>query len=752
MKKTIKTMLAFVAGALALSACSNEELIDSNNGGAKLVTLTAYQESDDTKAAIDATDSKKIDWTKNDKINYFGGATGESMTLKTGAGTTEGTFEGSVTTGASDCVLYPYQSTATNNAGVITAEVPMTQYAVANSFDPAAALMVGVVNGSTVQFKNVMSYVKVTIPSDMTNCKQVSIKAKDAWTTVAGKVNIAASTGEWAETTAKEGQAFVRLVPSGSATKLTAGATYYIAILPQDMATGFELIFNDNDVIKVKQSTSSSVVFGRSKTKKLGDITSFSYTVSTVSEGTLTMADRNIGAAETTAYGDYFAWAALRPAYINKTTPTWYWSGGFTAANTPYYSGSSYTKYNTGDILEASDDIAAMLWGGNWRMATYSEWATNKANASVIGLPLAGGCGATNISTSTTNGFYWSATLDVDDKGRAGYLRTTGSVVYVNPNEYRYSGLPVRPVLDGTPDLSAIESANCYIVSAEGTYKFKTVQGNSSDAVGVVASVAVLWETFGNSTSVNNGDLVKNLKYQNGYITFTATDKKGNALIAAKDASGNILWSWHIWLTDAPQDVDYGAKGKMMDRNLGATSTTAGAVETYGLLYQWGRKDPFRNNAKYAGAAISHAASYSAYGTIEYSVQNPTTFISQCTYGDWHYSGDTNLWKTTKTKYDPSPAGYRVADGRFWESVSGEWDSTNKGRTINGSWYPACGNRHRDGGTYVNAGSNGFYWTVEPTSSSEGSRQAYALNLGTPDGRNANNRAWGFAVRCQKIE
>ena len=90
------------------------------------------------------------------------------------------------------------------------------------------------------------------------------------------------------------------------------------------------------------------------------------------------------------------------------------------------------------------------------------------------------------------------------------------------------------------------------------------------------------------------GDLVKNVSYSNGEITFRATDRKGNAVIAAKDAAGNILWSWHIWLTDQPVEHVYkNNAGTVMDRNLGATSATPGDIGALGLLYQWGRKDPF---------------------------------------------------------------------------------------------------------------------------------------------------------------
>jgi hypothetical protein len=139
--------------------------------------------------------------------------------------------------------------------------------------------------------------------------------------------------------------------------------------------------------------------------------------------------------------------------------------------------------------------------------------------------------------------------------------------------------------------LSSSGTANSYIVSGQGAYMFETVKGNSRTSVGNVISAEVLWESFGTDIQPQVGDLIKYVSYNDGYIAFHTSDvfKEGNAVIAAKDASGTILWSWHIWLTDEPQgQVYYNNAGTMMDRNLGATSATPGDVGALGLLYQWG--------------------------------------------------------------------------------------------------------------------------------------------------------------------
>lgn len=222
--------------------------------------------------------------------------------------------------------------------------------------------------------------------------------------------------------------------------------------------------------------------------------------------------------------------------------------------------------------------------------------------------------------------------------------------------------------------------ANCYIVTKAGKYIFKTLKGNSSESVGSVASAEVLWETFGTHKAPEVGDLVKDVSYNNGEITFKATDRKGNAVIAAKDAAGNILWSWHIWLTDQPVEKVYPSTATMMDRNLGAISASSGNVGTIGLKYQWGRKDPFLGAASHnfnveAKSTIAwppSEESSATTGTILYATEHPTTFIDESaerTNEDWYYTGnkstDNTRWTTSdkaKSIYDPCPAGWRVPD------------------------------------------------------------------------------------------
>ncbi|MBO7509630.1 MAG: Ig-like domain-containing protein, partial [Bacteroidales bacterium] len=334
-------------------------------------------------------------------------------------------------------------------------------------------------------------------------------------------------------------------------------------------------------------------------------------------------------------------------------------------------------------------------------------------------------------------------------------------------------------------NLSAGGSANCYIVSSSSDYSFRTTKGNSSESAGVVSSAVVLWESYGTSTVPSVGSVINNVIYSNDAIYFStpSTLKNGNAIIAAKDASGNILWSWHIWVCKdfapvATVQVYYNNAGTMMDRNLGATSATPGDVGALGLLYQWGRKDPFMGSSSissnYKAASTlswpSPVTSGSSNGTIDYATSHPTTFVcgTANTEYDWVYSSrDNTLWQSNKTIYDPCPPGWRVPDGGsggVWSkavnSSSGfsyNWDSTNWGINFSGKfgnsstiWYSLTGLLSDDNGGLYSAHAYGFWWSCTPNDSI-----AYYLSLDRygrvlPSDTTSGRRANGYSVRCQK--
>lgn len=295
-------------------------------------------------------------------------------------------------------------------------------------------------------------------------------------------------------------------------------------------------------------------------------------------------------------------------------------------------------------------------------------------------------------------------------------------------------------------DLGSAGTANCYIVEKAGSYKFKTVKGNSTTSVGSVAKAELLWETA--------GGMVEGLSYGSNYISFNtpATLKPGNALIAAKDASGKILWSWHIWIPKTSVGGDlYGLSWyTMMSRNLGAledASASAGA-DSYGLLYQWGRKDPFRCETpsdKKAGTM-----------SLAESIANPTTFA--CNEGTWMSSVDASVWgdKATKTIYDPCPPGYKVpmredvtavfstdalSGTTGWQYAAGNAFAIGDPQV----WFPYTG--YIDGtGTYVASGTQTKIWNSHMDTANNQGYGIFVTN--DSSSRSSQKAAQGGTVRC----
>lgn len=328
--------------------------------------------------------------------------------------------------------------------------------------------------------------------------------------------------------------------------------------------------------------------------------------------------------------------------------------------------------------------------------------------------------------------------------------------------------IPVVP--SGYANLSAATTANCYIVSQSGSYCFLVAKGNQpSNLLHFTKSASLLWESFGTSKTPSVGALIKVVSYADGYVTFSTADtfREGNAVIAVKDADGNILWSWHIWLTDQPVEQEYyNNAGTMMDRNLGATSASPGDVGALGLLYQWGRKDPFlgsssiwsRITAKSTITWPSAVSADSQKGTVEYANANPTTFIK--------YNKPNPVptsWQSSKTIYDPCPPGWRVPDGGengVWSKAIGSssdfwgypYDSNNSGMDFSGKlgsastiWYPASGFLYYDG-DLINVDYEGRYWSATPCND-----DAYSLYInekGHVMPSYNDSRLYGLSVRC----
>ena len=318
--------------------------------------------------------------------------------------------------------------------------------------------------------------------------------------------------------------------------------------------------------------------------------------------------------------------------------------------------------------------------------------------------------------------------------------------------------------------------ANSYILAeADATIysvDAKSVSGNLISPA--IRTADVLWETVEGTV---------------GNVFYDPIDKKfyfekkggaaGNAVIALRDNTGRILWSYHVWAPgQTVNDVVIGGV-TFMDRNIGAMTKSAPSgneTASVGMHYQWGRKDPFPPAASlgtangvqstvYPADAIKYIAANEGHSgkPLSYTIENPTTYIwgSGATgMEDWSQVQNDGYWNSAvKTDYDPCPYGYVVPSKDQLQAVVGVWDSSTnatKGKNIvcdDGSvnyWVKAGWYRRSYHATsnLANVGNNGYYWTSTPVAYSASVRGSYASEGGN---MKASVRRWGGTVRCVKV-
>ena len=328
--------------------------------------------------------------------------------------------------------------------------------------------------------------------------------------------------------------------------------------------------------------------------------------------------------------------------------------------------------------------------------------------------------------------------------------------------------------ITGAQDLSAAQ-ANCFVITAPGAYKFPALKGSSDEAAGNVFGVELLWETYNNAEEVAANSVIAAVDFEDNWVYFQTPDalKPGNALIAAKDANDKIIWSWHIWIPSTAIETNtYGLFDKeLMDRNLGAlVAAKAGEpapVESFGMTYQWGRKDPFVGPAATSGsdnAAVAGTAPTAAAGQISLgeSIANPT-ILGHVNNGDWLTAPDNTLWQNDeKTIYDPCPAGYKVPARdktqplmmTITEQAGWNVDGDNAIITVGdpAAVFPICGYRDDyEVAGYAKIGSRVAYWTSYASGEAKGYHLNWRFDKGTYT-LDETAKARGAYVRCVKLE
>jgi len=363
------------------------------------------------------------------------------------------------------------------------------------------------------------------------------------------------------------------------------------------------------------------------------------------------------------------------------------------------------------------------------------------------------------------------------------------------------TAVTVKPVTVHT------DRANSHLIAPGSTLRFDAShKGNSNDDADLLHSVSaeLVWQ--------DEPDLISDIIFDEteNTITVTTNNKSGNAVIATRDDEGDINWSWHIWVADYDPEVntltvkngeDYLMEWTYMDRNLGAVTGDWQSIGFHGLMYQWGRKDPFPGIADWNGnqkvlydmsgnELNMLTADVEVDNNLDNAIKNPMTFYlnSNGSVADWYTitlsTHNNDLWGATadlhcKTIYDPCPYGWKVPENdykspKFQMAVQAYCGYFVQGTTMDASTYEdeyfvgvyRIGNGKEWYFPYAGRISNvdgaiNFYaqfcenWTANPYKTAS-NKAAYYFTVNTfLNGGKCNtymNRAEGRNVRCVKDE
>ena len=395
------------------------------------------------------------------------------------------------------------------------------------------------------------------------------------------------------------------------------------------------------------------------------------------------------------------------------------------------YDGSGDLSYTVKSIKKIDEKEEFMPWSMEFSTDGGNTWTTTKPDF-------------ITLTTQENNGDLTAKTYTATFAAQEKTLQTSDII------------LKARPVLSNG-DLSTVDvkgnaltngqsTANCYVIHNPGTYKFPTVYGNSikngatnEKAYKSSKTGSNILKTFlgakGEITKPEIDDindacliwqdtenLVSDIKFADNYVSFAVkkeTIHNGNAIIAVRNASNEILWSWHIWVTEedlTPVEVTnkQGVNYNILPVNLGwcgfgnewyaprevktrfkqAGGKTADLTfsqkqevlnNDYDIkngnnpYYQWGRKDPMlpgngigdTDKSCYPGSP-EYKFKYGSEGLntndIKEYIRNPHKFnikweMDGKYYNLWNIDNektDENDDKVVKTIYDPSPVGYTV--------------------------------------------------------------------------------------------
>lgn len=257
--KKIVFVVAFAAFAFA--GCQKEVSFETSQTND--IVLTAI--SDNYPESKTVLDGVHVLWNNGDCIAVYNG--NQVAEFSTDAADKSATADFTTTyaefaAAENYLAVYPNSDGLAFEDGKVTVTVPASQTATSGSFDPKANVAVASGAANALQFKNVCSYLKFTVPANMTDLTKVVLSAKGG-EALAGSVKAVCDDASFEVVSGVSS-----VVLEGS---FEAGKSYYIAVLPGTLSQGFTLTMTRSGETST-MTTKTAFTFTRSHSANIGEL------------------------------------------------------------------------------------------------------------------------------------------------------------------------------------------------------------------------------------------------------------------------------------------------------------------------------------------------------------------------------------------------------------------------------------------------------------------------------------------------
>ena len=773
-------------------------------------TFVAFTESYSPQTKTSRDSEGNVLWKMGDQVSIFVASTiNEQYQVTDGSdGKTSASLNKVGSSGfvagsdlPANIAYYPYSaSNEISKSGSVynlTVTIPETQSYAVTTFGNGAFPMAAVTASESdmnLKFKNVLGGLKLQLTgTDVISRIVVSGNNNEI---LCGDATVTASNTTTPSIVLSDGTKTAVTLDCGSGVQLNTETptVFIIALSPMIMSGGFTIdIYNTvGGTQQIKSTRSQTITRSALLAMPTVAVSCSPSPYECVDLGlSVKWATFNVGATVPEESGDYFAWGEL------EAKSEYYW------ANYRFYTSGSensnvndvkFSKYNTvndrGTVdnkttLDAEDDVAHMIWGGNWRMPTEAEFTelmyectwtriiqngvkVTKVTSNKTGytdrfiiLPAAGYMGGTSLIDigKYAYGRYWTSSLETSadrvyqakdlwfdyfESGETGYRG-------VSCND-RNKGVPVRPVCPSNTWINNISVTLNKSDLSLSIYDSETLAATIKEGSNTINYFSVTWSSSNPSVAtVDEKGVVTAIS--DGNTTITATFK-------GKSSSCNVTVNKY---------VDLGLSVKWAMFNVGAN-----APEEYGDYFAWGETEPYyesgyakENPQAHWKQGYSTGYNISNYKYCNGSYSTMTKYCSNGYYGNNGFTDNlTTLLPEDDVAYVKWGGNWRMPTmEEFWEL---QYNCTWQFITQNGVYgykvtsrvdsnrsifLPAAGYRSNTGlyydSTQGSYDSEGRYWTKSLYTYSQNCSYSFRFFDDVADewGVGDEGRSYGLSVR-----